>query len=408
MVRPRLELERELFERPFRPPGVPRRERIGDGPSPVSLLCSLGREAAPSDSGPDRVPAAPRSRILCEMERFAFALFAIASLGAGCALVLDFDGYGPGTGGSGGSSSASSSSGMGGSGATSSTSTSTSTSTSSSGVVDCTTAPGAQCVPPAPAGWEGPVALVSGTVDKQCGTDWPIVNVYNIGPINAPNASCTCSCSAPQGGACSAGIVSYSSGNCMIANGGGSIAGACTVIPNANVQSYIFHGAPSGAATCSPVFSASVPAASFAGTSSICAGAQLAQGGCADGSLCAPPLPAGVSSRMCVYTPGDVACPDPNYSLRTVVYQGLDDSRGCSACTCGPAQLTGCSGTVPVYGDTSCVSILQNASLETCYGGTFGGIGAPALTATGMCLASGSSPQGAATPTGAITACCLN
>jgi hypothetical protein len=160
---------------------------------------------------------------------------------------------------------------------------------------------------------------------------------------------------------------------------------------------------------------ATLPPPASATLAAVCA-APAAQGaGCAAGA-CVPGPPSGYSNTVCVYSDGDLPCPAP-YVQKTLIWSGVDDTRGCSACACdAPAGAT-CDNQVLVFG-----SALPSGA--TCSGGplTFpssaGCVHASNAFTTGVVLQPGAPPVGGSCapsgglPTGAVagakptTVCC--
>ena len=121
---------------------------------------------------------------------------------------------------------------------------------------------------------------------------------------------------------------------------------------------------------------------------------------------------------MCAFHSGDVPCVDfGSYQERHVVYAGYDDTRSCSACTCGPPAGGRCSTELSIYADDACASVPSYAvtidsSQPYCYdlvaGAALGSKSAtPPTYSPGACQPSGGEPMGAATPVGASTFCCI-
>lgn len=77
-------------------------------------------------------------------------------------------------------------------------------------------------------------------------------------------------------------------------------------------------------------------------------------------SICLPsdPLPSGF--QLCIFYNGEHACPDDEpgniFTEQHVFYQGVEDDRQCSACTCGPPTGSACTATISTYkgGDLTC------------------------------------------------------
>ncbi|MGH7293783.1 MAG: hypothetical protein ACRELB_02565, partial [Polyangiaceae bacterium] len=116
-------------------------------------------------------------------------------------------------------------------------------------------------------------------------------------------------------------------------------------------------------------------------------------------------------SGLCVLHSGDVACPAP-YATKHVTFGGVDDSRDCAQCTCGPASGGSCAGSVAAYSSTDgscsggaitydtpvkCDAVAQPADIRV------------TVTSTpGSCTPSAGMNQGTVTPAAPTTFCCLN
>jgi hypothetical protein len=106
---------------------------------------------------------------------------------------------------------------------------------------------------------------------------------------------------------------------------------------------------------------------------------------------------------------GDDACPPGAYAVRHVYFGGVDDSRGCTPCTCA-AENFSCGAEIDAYPSTalSCTGLPDRyAAPFTCEP-----VNQPAnfeltLTPTlGSCTPSTTTPAGAATPVSPVTICC--
>jgi hypothetical protein len=137
--------------------------------------------------------------------------------------------------------------------------------------------------------------------------------------------------------------------------------------------------------------------------------------GCASqGDVCSP---AAAGFRACVATPGDVDCPASSpYVDRHVFYGGIDDTRGCTPCTCGAPTGSTCTGSIAIYSDAACsaqvFADLITSSGPSCIdvpaGSALGSKKAgPATYAPGACAANGGEPVGSAVPSQPVTFCCL-
>jgi hypothetical protein len=59
---------------------------------------------------------------------------------------------------------------------------------------------------------------------------------------------------------------------------------------------------------------------------------------------------------LCIFRDGEHACPtEPEnmFTERHVFYEGVEDDRQCSACTCGPPTGSLCTATVSIYTDAN-------------------------------------------------------
>jgi hypothetical protein len=118
---------------------------------------------------------------------------------------------------------------------------------------------------------------------------------------------------------------------------------------------------------------------------------------------------------VCIQATGDRTCPD-GWPDRHVVYDGADDSRSCSDCTCGQPEGGTCSGLVSLYKDGACSALVDAVSVvsdgPTCVQVQPKGsaLGSQSLSMIayqpGACAPGGGEPTGALTPTGPTTFCC--
>jgi hypothetical protein len=163
-------------------------------------------------------------------------------------------------------------------------------------------------------------------------------------------------------------------------------------------------------ATCTPLPSQNVPPATWSLTGRACISSVApSQVDCPSGSICAPKPAPPFAAATCIATTGDIACPQAGYVNKHVFYTSLEDTRGCSPCTCGGAASPTCSATVDAYQlKTSC------SGTATTYVAPFTcqGVDQPSAfevtmtTDAGACPPSQSTPTGAAAPSQPITICC--
>ena len=284
------------------------------------------------------------------------------------------------------------------------------------------------CVPQAPAGgWQGPYAIIESSGSPlpslpNCPAGSYSQDVYDGKgtPVAAP-ANCACNCGPAEGVACSAPSLNYvstknSCGTCSPAVAPDSLAGPCTQLHTAGRCDAVSIGSavPEGGA-CKPNSSSTVPPQSWTTEARLCALPSAPPvAGCAAGEVCAPATGLPVeSATYCVAIAGASACPAAYYTAARQYYWGGDDTRGCTACSCGKATGATCnSAALVTYTDTSCTQVQDTPPVPAvCSNLNSTGIvsavsfagGAPS---GGSCVADGGQPTGAFAPTTPYTICC--
>jgi hypothetical protein len=263
------------------------------------------------------------------------------------------------------------------------------------GLADCADSDCAvdlECVPSIPVGWGtfGLVALYDGsaTDDPDCppgaGTQ---VHLGNGDLINTAATCSACSCSTPAWGGCelsqdfnpgAAGLQGLRTKNQACAMGATfpqteltvptgwdgsclpfSVAGgqSCAGSPcNTSVEANLARPANG---TCTPnggVPQGGIP--TFTNARKACRADTLQ--GCDSEQRCVPRFPAPFEGRACIGRVGDQVCP-PGFPAKTLSYDGFEDDRECSACSCGSATGGTCKLTVSLYSDASCATPLAGA-----------------------------------------------
>jgi hypothetical protein len=126
--------------------------------------------------------------------------------------------------------------------------------------------------------------------------------------------------------------------------------------------------------------------------------------------VCAPAPEAAFGHGLCIAQAGDVACPATGYTKRVRFFAGDNDTRGCSACTCGTVNGATCAGSLTTFTstDASCAGSPITYQLPfTCDPGQQPGDFRLTLTASGGgCSPSMVTPTGAAVPSQPTTFCC--
>jgi len=269
-----------------------------------------------------------------------------------------------------------------------------------------------RCVEPAPEGWQGPLMLAAGVnAPPACSGALSEEALAGGANLTASAASCSsCSCSP---GSCSYTWFVHDSTDtsCSASVTGTGDASGCTLFEDAAASKRVrLKG--TGASACTPSSqSPSVPDASFGLRVRACQpGAALEAQGCGGGQLCMPRGAAPYDSDTCILQAGEHACPAGVYSLRSVFYTDIDDSRGCSDCSCG-AENCDTGWNIYAGDDASCTTVTSSvASTAQCHLTDFGSgsIRVGPEPGGGSCTPSGGEPTGTASGSGATTVCCAN
>jgi hypothetical protein len=154
-------------------------------------------------------------------------------------------------------------------------------------------------------------------------------------------------------------------------------------------------------------------------------------GQCADpGDTCVPGPPhkqgsmsSGGKWTYCLFQEGDVdpdvdACPT-TYKHRYTFADDIDDTRGCTECTCGQPEGSKCTSDVGIYSDNACSASLASDTVTEqveppwCLplppGSALGSVSATTPTyTTGKCQPSGGGMTGQANLYGPVALCCLD
>jgi hypothetical protein len=284
------------------------------------------------------------------------------------------------------------------------------------GAIDCADdaclAAGYICAPAAPAGFEGPVALVRGAPDVEptCGGAFPEeVVAGGLGSLDAePPACAACTCGTPDI-ACAAALSWFADAACGTELDAIEVAsGGCVELSSGDVAAAIASSAtPTGSCTATGGQPEHEPA-TFETSAKLCA-APLGAG--CTGGVCVTRPDAPFDAQLCVYRSGvgDCSAAGP-FTVALEMHGSVDDQRECTPCTCGAITGATCAGTTTIYRnnascngtsvvlahDDGCASAESIRSYETAL--------APS---GGSCAADGGDAEGDAFATDPITLCCL-
>lgn len=261
------------------------------------------------------------------------------------------------------------------------------------------------CVPTAPAGWTGPLAVFEGSPSSlpSCPEGLDAVGDY-FRDLRFERASCSgCSCGSPNSESCMGVVDLSTTGSCSAATVSVPLTGSGCVTPGlpgpVNAANVSFNASGScGSATQATV---QKKAPTWASAVRACESPDLGSGaGCEAGEVCSP---ASALADPCIVQAGEHACP-AGFPRRRLVYTANQDTRSCSDCSC--SYSGSCNATVTGYGDVGCgIPTFANT----------GGCAAPAdvqglkmsgASSSGTCSASGGSPRGCVLPDAPTTMCC--
>lgn len=140
-------------------------------------------------------------------------------------------------------------------------------------------------------------------------------------------------------------------------------------------------------------------------------------------SACLPPDPIEPGFKACIYSEGENDCPydDPSnvFTEQHIFYQGYDDARHCSDCSCGAPTGSACTAMFSAYNgnDVTCstqaigqnqISLVEPLCIDIALLGQ--GLGSksagPATYIPGTCPAMGGEESGSAVKLHPTTLCC--
>lgn len=244
---------------------------------------------------------------------------------------------------------------------TTDTETSDTADTETTGPASCGS--GNVCAPEVPGGgWAGPVIWAeTATTDEPpaCPGAYPEPAFLAYDDLQAPPAICDCDCGAASGASC-ASIVLEDHHDDSVCNGGAEeeftvqAGGACNSMPNEDPGRYWNIEDPGvTGGNCAPIDSVEIPDLGWNSVSTVCGGGTPAEGVCGSGEACVAWPDEGFESRLCIWQPGNLECPNGDYGDRFVRHAEYTDGRNCQTCTCG--NPTGsCSGGVALFASDDC------------------------------------------------------
>lgn len=213
------------------------------------------------------------------------------------------------------------------------------------------------CLPIAPEGWTGPSAVYDGAPRPSpppCGGVYTLAEVVRFGLGETEEGTCGCSSSTPENAGCAVELSYWPSNDC---SGPPSVS---TFLGNAPCRGVSGLGNSRRASLATPTGSCSTPTVKST-TPPPNLQREVASCGLSQAASCperpdctATPLPLPEPfNRLCIHRDGDVACPHPDYAVRSVVYEVVDTRE----CTCKTELEVDCaSAGLGVHPTSECSS----------------------------------------------------
>jgi hypothetical protein len=297
-------------------------------------------------------------------------------------------------------------------------------------IVPAPNAPGVSCVPPAPLGWQGPLAIVEVTgtplpTSPSCLSGYKLVYDGNAEP-DAPAGACTCSCTPPSLASLKCASPTgtfYSDPTCLVpcsqaqtvptppATNSGcqafSVLATCATTKYVKVEDAV----PTGG-SCTAVTNGTPKPLSWnkavrlcgpAGVTATCPGTKV--------PIVTPVLPYD-PGNFCIVSRSDQACPTAYPQKRTYFDSDkVTDTRGCGTCSCGAVKGTCGGGMITIDTPASCSGGVTNISVPagcaTVKSSNKGwGYTAPGTPSNVSCEGAGGGPTGTFHANAPINICC--
>jgi hypothetical protein len=274
-----------------------------------------------------------------------------------------------------------------------------------------------QCVDRAPSGWTlvGFAAATGGTIPAGCSGAYGQTIAQGHAGINPTPAQCGCTCpsSTSTGTTCPLVAIAGYAGSTSCTGSSDqtiNVGGTCVDFNPSQASLFATEGSPTSLGSCgNPTTSKTLPPVQWANSYAACGyTAADDSGGCESGSRCVKlPSTSQFDTAPCISQAGDVTCPNAMYTKKTVVFQSVDEQRGCTTCSCN-ASGGSCSATVTAYTGGGCSSSSVPLTLGACGAEGVSATSAVAniTTTAATCSMSGGQPTGTTTATNPVTVCC--
>ncbi|MEM6991086.1 MAG: hypothetical protein AAF721_11330 [Myxococcota bacterium] len=292
-------------------------------------------------------------------------------------------------------------------------------STTDGGIAEC---PGL-CVELAPAGWQGPVATIDTDTEEEdptCPEGYAVHAVEAFDDFEATDAICDCDCDEVTGALCDmlGTVVDHgASADC----GGPEL--DSTNLANDVCVDLPF---PAGSFTrlepveilatgaCFPISATELPEPTFGTRVTACEPNVMRGFSCDEvenmGCVTSTPPPP-LAQRMCIWREGEHDCPeDTAYIDDRILYDGFEDDRGCTECTCDSPVGVCDNASASLYTSTNCTTGLTAMMTGEGFCEPVEQATATARFVSGnpstFCPASDVEATGEVVPSDAVTLCC--
>jgi hypothetical protein len=250
-----------------------------------------------------------------------------------------------------------------------------------------------------------------GSMPPLCAEGWPDDAFTLLGGYTDPGpAQCTCSCGLNVAGLCTASAYVSTDGatTCDYANYQMlTMEDECEPM---TVNGSIYLSAyTQGAASCQSEVERIAPDPVWDLEVRGCRGAELGAECDDQGRQCVPRAPAGFEDWLCIFSEGDLECPAGDYSEKTLLHSGVDDTRACGPCACDMPPVSSCTGTWELYDNDDCTgNVVTTSPLSGCaVASNVGSIRLSFGSATECGVFEDTTATGAIAPTGEMTYCCM-
>jgi hypothetical protein len=237
---------------------------------------------------------------------------------------------------------------------------------------------GSTCVALPGGEWQGPVALSiddAGDPAPGCSEAWGTAVDELFSGLVAPPAQCECSCGDAEDVTCSPTLTLNRKANngasCAVA----AVLDSYQLSPGCNLIEHpadpddvlsdtrwdLVVPGPEGG-SCDPIGDSMIAPPSFTTRYTMCGESSPAAGECNGGQTCV----ADTEAPLCVWTEGDVECPGDGFGVKHLVFSPeVEDTRSCTACTCGEPEGTCVTSGVDLYDfDNNCMPQMFNAPVD--------------------------------------------